>query len=129
MFRIDKEKTMHVTRGDTAIFGVTASAGSVGYVFQTGQTVRFTVMAKKDCGRVLLKKDITVAAGSTEVTVTLTGEDTRIGDVISKPVDYWYEIELDPDTAPQTLVGYDEDGPKIFRLYPEGGDTQKEAAV
>lgn len=37
-------------------------------------------------------------------------------------MDYWYEVELNPETEAQTIIGYDEDGPKIFRLYPEGDD-------
>jgi hypothetical protein len=50
----------------------------------------------------------------------LSKEDTKIGKKVNKPVDYWYEVELNPDTYPQTIVGYDEDGAKIFKLYPEG---------
>lgn len=43
--------------------------------------------------------------------------------MVNKPTDFWYEVELNPDTAPQTIIGYDkETGAKIFRLYPEGGD-------
>ena len=46
-----------------------------------------------------------------------------IGEVINKPTNYWYEIELNPNTQPQTIIGYDEDGEKLFVLYPEGSDT------
>ena len=54
------------------------------------------------------------------VTISLSSTDTRIGEIINKPVDYWYEIELNPDTTPQTIIGYDADGPKILKLFPEG---------
>lgn len=50
------------------------------------------------------------------------GDETKIGEYISKPKEYWYEIELNPETYPQTIIGYDEDGPKVLILYPEGGD-------
>jgi hypothetical protein len=46
----------------------------------------------------------------------------KIGDVISKHKDYWYEVVLNDDTLPQTIIGYDEDGAKLFRLFPEGDD-------
>ena len=59
------------------------------------------------------------------VRIRLRREDTKIGDIIHKPVKYWYEVELNPDTEPQTIVGYDDDGPKIFTLYPEGADENE----
>ena len=46
----------------------------------------------------------------------------KVVDVISKPKDYWYEVVLNDDSYPQTIIGYDADGPKLFRLYPEGAD-------
>ena len=58
--------------------------------------------------------------------VVLTEQDTRIGDVISKPVDYWYEVTLNPYTNPQTFIGYDEDGAKVFKLFPEGNDVDED---
>jgi len=48
----------------------------------------------------------------------------KIGDVINKPTDYWYEIEINPETKPQTIIGYDENGEKILKLYPEGSDRE-----
>ena len=65
---------------------------------------------------------MTISDDTATVDITLERVDTKIGEIINKPVDYWYEIELNPDTTPQTLIGYDDDGPKIFRLFPEGGE-------
>ena len=80
------------------------------------------VYKSKDCGCVELKKDVTVENAGTEVLISLQSEDTKIGEVINKPADYWYEVEVNPETAPQTIIGYDEEGAKVFRLYPEGSD-------
>lgn len=77
-------------------------------------------MQKKGCDVVVLQKDITVEHESASVDILLTSYETRIGSIINKPIDYWYEVELNPETEAQTIIGYDEDGPKIFRLYPEG---------
>ena len=71
-----------------------------------------------------MQKDFPVASDTQSVEISLTMEDTKIGDIISKPEDYWYEIELNPETNPQTIVGYDEDGPKVFKLFPEGGEME-----
>jgi hypothetical protein len=80
------------------------------------------VFEKKACNCVVLTQDFRVTEATDKVDITLTSEDTTIGDTISKPVDYWYEVELNPMTAPQTIIGYDEDGPKVFKLFPEGGE-------
>ena len=126
MFKVNDDKSIHATRGDAIAFyfGAKTDAGE-DYVFQPGDTVRFSAFEKKACHCVALRKDFVVGEETTIVDIMLDGEDTKIGDTISKPVDYWYEVELNPDSAPQTIVGYDEDGPKVFRLYPEGGDVNE----
>ena len=121
MFVIDNELTIHITRGDAALFDVTATIDKQEYGFKQGDVIRLKVFAKKNCEDVVLKKDVEVAEPTSTVEISLTKEDTTIGEVISKPTDYWYEVELNPDTHPQTIIGYDENGAKIFKLYPEGG--------
>lgn len=125
MLTIDSNKNIHITRGDIGLFsvGATEKDGS-DYTFRVGDVVRFKVFKCKDCGCVELQKDVIIEAETTTVDIDLNGDDTKIGDIINKPVNYWYEIELNPDTKPQTIIGYDEDGAKIFRLYPEGADKQ-----
>ena len=121
MFFIHEDKTIHITRGDTALISVTADVGETSYEFKPDDVVRFKVFAKKNCANVVLQKDVVVAAPIDAVEIELSKEETTIGDVISKPVAYWYEIELNPETRPQTIIGYDENGAKVFKLYPEGG--------
>lgn len=121
MFVINEDQSIYCTRGDAVSFSVSAAVGESSYTFREGDVVRFKVFAKKDCESVVLQKDITVEALSASVTVSLDGSDTKIGGIISKPTDYWYEVELNPDTYPQTIIGYDGDGARIFRLFPEGG--------
>ena len=106
MFEVRSDQSIHLTRGDVAILEVNATG----------------VFEKAKCDNVILEKSVNVEVESTVVEISLDSDDTRIGSVINKPKDYWYEIELNPDTRPQTIVGYDSSGPKIFRLYPEGGD-------
>lgn len=120
MFRINEDMTIECTRGDAAVFSVGANVNDTAYLFRVGDVVRFSVFSKKDCSNVVLQKDFTATEETEAVEVTLTGEDTKIGETISKPVDYWYEVELNPDTYPQTIIGYDKDGAKVFKLYPEG---------
>jgi hypothetical protein len=123
MYKINEDNSIYVTRGDVLLFEVNASDDGQPYTFKNGDILRIKITEKKNCGAVVLQKDFLVGANTEVVEVFLDKGETKIGDVISKPTDYWYEIELNPDTNPQTIVGYDEEsGAKIFRLYPEGGD-------
>lgn len=116
-----KTKQINITRGD---FGILDVEPDDGYVFKTTDVVRFKVFEAKKCENVKLQKDIVIDEETPIVTIQLNGEDTKIGDIISEPKEYWYEIELNPDTQPQTIIGYDIKGAKIFKLYPEGGDIE-----
>lgn len=123
MFQIEDDLTIHITRGDMAAFTVTAEEDGTAYMFQPGDVVRMKVTEKKDSAKVVFQKVFGVTEECEMVNILLEKEETKIGDVISKPVDYWYEIELNPYTNPQTIIGYDDDGAKILRLYPEAKDV------
>ena len=125
MFKINEDKSINVTRGDVAEFFVVADEDGSAYIFNENDIVRMKVFEKKDCNNVVLQKDFPAVAGEEKMDILLTSEDTSIGEIISKPTDYWYEIELNPLTNPHTIIGYDEDGAKIFRLYPEGGELKE----
>jgi hypothetical protein len=94
------------------------------YEFQYKDVIRFKVIEAKNMSNIILSKDFVVNEISKRVPVELTSEETKIGEIIDKPIDYWYEVELNPDTKPTTVICYDQKGKKIFRLYPEGDDKQ-----
>ena len=103
-------------------FSVSAEEDGEKYTFKAGDVVRIKIYGKKNAESVVFEKNFPVTEDTEEVEILLNKEDTKIGDVISKPKDYWYEVELNPFTNPQTLIGYDEDGAKVFKLFPEGAD-------
>ena len=123
MFAINEDKSIYVTRGDVVFFSVGAHKGAEKYTFKAGDVVRMKVTAKKACDEVLLQKDFAAEDGAETVSIFLSEQDTKLGEVISKPTDYWYEIELNPNAGAQTIIGYDEDGAKILKLFPEGADV------
>jgi len=122
MFVLNDDLSIYATRGDIVFFSVSANEDGEPYSFKAGDVVRIKVYGKKDAESVVLQKDFPIIEDTQEVEIFLTEEDTKIGDVISKHKDYWYEIELNPYNNPQTIIGYDEDGAKVFRLFPEGDD-------
>ena len=123
MFKLDDDKTtFKVTRGQAGSFsfGATTPSGDT-YTFTQGDVLRMNVTKAGKEDMVVMSVDTIVAENTTEVTISITSHDSKIGSVINKPVDYWYDIELNPDSSTaQMLLGYDDEtGPKIFKLYPE----------
>ena len=126
MFSINNDKSIHLTRGDIASIELMANnSDNDTYIFKNGDVIRFRVFEKNRTDKVVIQKDILVENESSSVEIYLYKDDTKIGELINKPKDYWYEVELNPETSPQTIIGYDADGPKLFRLYPEGDDIDE----
>lgn len=122
MFAFDGN-TISATRGDIVFFSVTAEDDGNPYVFQKGDLIRIKIFEKKNCENVVAQRDFPVMEDTEQVEVFLSKEDTKFGEVISKPVEYWYEVELVNSSGNvQTIIGYNEDGPAVFRLLPEGGE-------
>lgn len=126
MFIVNDDLSIYATRGDIVALNVSATDDRTEepYEFQPGDVLQMKIYVKKDAESVVLQKDFPVPSATNTVGIFLTEADTKIGDVISKPTDYWYEVTLNPYTNPQTFIGYDEDGAKIFRLFPEGKDLE-----
>lgn len=127
MFKINDDLSIYVTRGDALVFNLSAKTDNgETYIFKPEDMVRIKIMEKKGCDEVVFQKGFTITEETDTVEIALTGEETTIGDVISKPTDYWYEIELNPFTHSQTIIGYDDEGgAKIFKLFPEGNSELK----
>lgn len=122
MFVVNDDRSIYLTRGDTVFFRVTAKDHGTPYTFKPGDIVRMSVTAKKDVSTVYLQKDFPVYKATKSVFIYLEEKDTKIGKKANKHEDFWYEIVLNPDTRPQTVIGYDDDGPKIFRVFPDADE-------
>lgn len=130
MFVINEDKSIYITRGDVAFFSIEAKTDTgEKYKFMPGDVVRFKVFERKACENVVLSKDFGIETEAEEVSIYLEEKDTKFGEVISKPVEYWYEVELNPYTDPQTILGYDEDGAKVFKLFPEGNEKEDDDPI
>ena len=123
MFVVHDDMTIYATRGDVVYFSVEKKVGDGKHLFQPGDVVRIKVYEKKNCSKVVLIKDFVVEEETTSVNIFLEKNEMKFGEIISKPKDYWYEVELNPDTFPDTFIGYNEDGPALFKLFPEGKDV------
>lgn len=115
---IDKE--IHINRGDRLLIEFSIDNGEEKYMFKDGDKIKFSIYRKKQMDKPpVLQKEFTPTAGSTSVDIDISGVDMKIGEMANKPIEYWYEIELNGDS---TIVGYDDEEAKILKLYPEGAD-------
>lgn len=72
---------------------------------------------------VLLEEDFKIEEECQEFDIFVPGSKMVIGPIINQPVDYWYEIELNPDAdGRETIMGFEKElGAPILTLLPEGG--------
>lgn len=114
---------IEINRGDELSLSLSLKQDSgTTYTFVEGDKVVFSLYNKgKMNEKAIIVKEVNATPGQTSITISLTSEETKIGELINKPVEYWYEIELNDRF---TVVGYDEEGAKKFILYPEGSKIQ-----
>ena len=114
-------KQIQITRGDTTTLNITAKDSSGNdYIFPSNSVVRFMVAEKNNESNVVISKTIEVQEDTKTIVIKLSSEDTKIGEIINKPVVYWYEVSVeDENNEVQTIIGYDSTGAKEFVLYPE----------
>ena len=126
MQKVDEQtKTIKVNRGDVLNLHLTADmTDGTKYTFQNGDKVIFAVYEKNKLQEpAVIFKQINIAEASQSVTINLTSQETKIGEIKNKEVEYWYEVELN---GQYTLIGYDDvpdekgEKAKKFMLYPEG---------
>ena len=114
MIKVDADKTIRVSRGDGFSLNVSANGGE--YEFQPNDVIRLRVYNKKGYEEEpLLEVSKTVTEETTSVALNVASEDNMFSGDINKPMTYWYEISLNET---QTIIGYDEDGAKLFIVYP-----------
>lgn len=112
-----KNKTIHLNRGDSANIQVACNNSN----FEVEQSLYLYVMEAGNCENIILTAQATIEENSNTATISLSAEDTKS---LSEPFslgakEFWYELELQAGEERTTLVGFDEDGPKLFILYPE----------
>lgn len=124
MLKINGTKIL-LTRGDrgTITLKLKSKTQDDEYVLKPNDVISFAVYNRKAFDKEpLLVKEVKIIEATNVVDISLDSKDTKIGEIQNKPIDYWYEIQLNYN---QTIIGYDDtDGPKILTLYPEGSDVE-----
>lgn len=115
--------TIKINRGD--VLNLTLSvknADGTAYTFNNGDKIIFSIYNANGLDKApVFSKEINIDSPSETVSIGMTSQETKLGQLINKPVSYWYEIELNNQF---TIIGYDDKGAKIFQLFPEGKKVQ-----
>lgn len=109
---IDNKNTLIHNRGDKGTLRIFSKIGS----FKVDDELKFSIVTKGNYNDVVFQKIFKIPEECSEFFMSFTNEEMRIGPVISKKVEYYYEIELNDDT---TLIGSKRTGDSRFILYPE----------
>ena len=111
--------TIKLNRGDSLSLNLSITLeDNSNYTFKVGDTIVFSVYNKGKMNEdAVLLKEINVLEQSESLSISLTNEETKIGELMNKPLEYWYEVELNNQ---YTVIGYDDTGAKLLILYPEG---------
>lgn len=124
MFKIDNndKTTIKCTRGDKGSITIRKKTKEgMMEQFYKDDVVTFSIKNNFGENESVLRKKIVVTKNCDFVTFSFSKTETTIGELISKPVKYQYDISINDD---MTILGYDEGGPKIFMLYPEGSNDE-----
>jgi len=122
MYKI-KNKIIYVNRGDKITIHLVNNSDT----FRIGDYITFYICKENDLREVLLEKRFNINENTDSVDLDFTSEEMKIGEPLkSQPKTYWYEIELNGNT---TLVGYDNDGPKLLILYPEAISSEEGGSI
>ena len=122
-------KNIEITRGNMLPIAVAASndVDNTDYQFEAGDVIRFKIFDSKDVNKIYLQKDFKVSGNTTEVLITMTATEMKIGELSNRQATYWWEIDLNPDTdEEQTIMGCEltdtgDLDPAIITILPEGG--------
>lgn len=116
MFKIEGD-IIHINRGDKAIIEFSID----NYTFQVDDVIRFAVYKEKKMSEEpIFEKIIINKSEGNSIEIVINSKDTQLVNLLDQPLKCWYEIELNDE---QTILGYDENGPKVFIIYPEGADA------
>lgn len=124
MFKIDNndKTTIKCTRGDKGSITIRKKTkeGTIEQ-FYKDDVVIFSIKNNFGENAPILRKKIVVTENCDSVTFSFDKNDTSIGELISKPTKYQYDVAINED---MTILGYDEEGAKIFMLFPEGSNDE-----
>ncbi len=112
MTEIDKDtKQVYHQRGDKLVYPIE-------YDFKKYDVISFAIYsARKLNEKPIVFEKFTIDKDCDSYTIEIDFETMKIGNMLNRKKDYWYEISLNDE---KTLVGFTDETPAYFTLLPEG---------
>lgn len=121
MIKIDEKDNNHlyITRGDTLVFDLQiCDYNNEIYTFNENDVVTFAIYKNLKQPAFVLQ-DFYAESGEDTIRIEIDSEDMKIGDLISSPKTYYYELTLN---GVSTIQGYAPGKRSILTLLPEGSN-------
>ena len=118
----DAKNTITHNRGDKGAIRLVNKNG----MFKKDDKFTFSIVKKGNYSDVVFQKTFIVDEDCEIFYLTFTNEEMRFSDIISVKTTFWYEIDMNDDT---TVIGHEENGDKLFILYPEAAKKKEEGDV
>lgn len=122
MIKIDEKDNNHlyITRGDTLLFDLQIfDYDNEIYTFGKNDVVTFAIYKNLKQPAFVLQ-DFDAVEGEDTIRIEIDSEDMKIGDLISNPRNYYYEITLN---GVSTIQGYAPGKRSVLTLLPEGSNV------
>lgn len=121
MIQIDVKDNNHlyITRGDDLLFDLQITdTNDKPYMFNKDDIVTFAIYKNLKEPAVVLE-NFYAEDGDESIRIQIDSETMKIGELISSPRVYYYEITLN---GVSTVQGYSKTGKSILTLLPEGSN-------
>lgn len=122
MIKIDEKDNNHLytTRGDTLVFNLQIfDYNNEIYTFNENDVVTFAIYKNLKQPAFVLQ-NFNATEGEDTIRIEVDSEDMKIGELISNPRNYYYELTLN---GVSTVQGYAPGKRSILTLLPEGSNT------
>ena len=120
MLSIDN-KEISLSKGDRGVIQFDITQDGEPVTLETSDKVTMSIYSEENLDKEplqVLNAEINVDDNIAEIPIIETSTDFVPED--NMPFNYWYQIEWNDNV----MIGYDKEGPKIFRVYPQGKENK-----
>ena len=116
MLSIDN-KEISLSKGDRGVIQFDITQDGEPVILELSDKITMSIYSEENLDKEplqVLNAEINVDDNIAEIPIIETSTDFVPED--NMPFNYWYQIEWNDNV----MIGYDKEGPKIFRVYPQG---------
>lgn len=110
-------KEISLNKGDSGIIKINIMEGEESLILEATDNISLMIYKEENLDKEPLKVIKAMIDEENNVAnITINEDTTSFVEEDNEPFNYWYQIEFNDNV----IIGYDKEGPKIFRVYPSG---------